>query len=127
MYFLPSRLMAVSGSRSPATGTGRPIKPETRINQCNFIFPYLRFITILTAKRNMKESLLFLTLVLFTCINGFAQHQVSGTVTDARDGLPLPGATIKVKGSLLSVATDSGGRYNISVPGNSILIFSSIG
>ena len=87
------------------------------------MLPYLRFPTLLTAKmRKMKEPLLFLTLVLFVYVNGFTQHQVSGTVTDARDGLPVPGATINVKGSPPTAATDSNGKYSISVQAFVIII-----
>jgi TonB-linked SusC/RagA family outer membrane protein len=51
---------------------------------------------------------------------------VSGKVTDTT-GAPLPGATVKVKGGIESVAADANGKFNLTVPDHSILIFSFIG
>jgi TonB-linked SusC/RagA family outer membrane protein len=52
---------------------------------------------------------------------------VSGTVTD-ENHLPLPGVSIKVKGTNIGTSTDSNGKYTLVVPDNgAILIFSSIG
>ncbi|MDB5088479.1 MAG: TonB-linked outer membrane protein SusC/RagA family, partial [Mucilaginibacter sp.] len=52
---------------------------------------------------------------------------VKGQVSD-ENGQPLPGVTVKLKGSPVSVATDSKGRYTLSVPEtNGTLIFSFIG
>jgi TonB-dependent starch-binding outer membrane protein SusC len=53
-------------------------------------------------------------------------QNVSGTVSD-KNG-PLPGATILVKGTTNSAATDFDGSYNIkNVGSNAVLIFSYIG
>ena len=59
-------------------------------------------------------------------ISALAQT-VSGRVTsDTGEG--LPGATVVVKGTTNGTATDSEGRYSITVPdGNAVLVFSSIG
>ena len=51
---------------------------------------------------------------------------VSGKVT-ASNGDPIPGATIRVKGSAAGTSTNSKGEYSISVPDGSVLIFSSVG
>lgn len=52
---------------------------------------------------------------------------ITGTVTD-ENHLPLPGASIKVKGTNTGTSTDVNGRYSIGVPDiNSVLIVSSIG
>ena len=61
-------------------------------------------------------------------MSAWAQHvQVSGVVTDATDGQPLPGVSVVVKGTPVSTATDVNGRYTISVPGDATLKFSFIG
>jgi TonB-linked SusC/RagA family outer membrane protein len=52
---------------------------------------------------------------------------VSGTVTSAEDGAPLIGASVIVKGTTLGVSTDIDGRYEIKVPENAVLVFSSLG
>lgn len=51
---------------------------------------------------------------------------VSGTVTDT-EGEPLPGVTVSVPGTTLGTATDLNGRYALTVPEGSTLVFSFIG
>ncbi len=57
----------------------------------------------------------------------FAQKIIKGTVSD-QTGKGIDGATVNVKGTQTSVATNSEGNYSISVPGpNSVLVFSFVG
>lgn len=51
---------------------------------------------------------------------------VNGTVTDAK-GEPLPGVTVSVSGTTIGTATDLDGKYTLSVPEGSTLVFSFIG
>src|SRR5690554_1360331 len=51
---------------------------------------------------------------------------VSGTVTDTQ-GEPLPGVTVSVLGTTVGTATDLDGRYSLTVPEGSTLVFSFIG
>ncbi|XHR92455.1 carboxypeptidase-like regulatory domain-containing protein [Mucilaginibacter sp. UC70_90] len=59
-----------------------------------------------------------------------APGTVSGKVTDD-EGLPLPGVTVKVKGTNVSAQTDVQGRYNIKIPDVNtegvVLVFSFVG
>lgn len=56
------------------------------------------------------------------------QITVTGTVTDASTGEPMPGVNVVVKGTKVGVTTDATGKYSISVPDkNAILVFSFIG
>ena len=56
------------------------------------------------------------------------QLRVTGTVTDAATGEPMPGVNILVKGTSLGAITDVSGNYTIAnVERNSILVFSFIG
>ncbi len=76
----------------------------------------------------MKRILLFLTLLLLTCV--FVQAQeivVSGVLTSATDDSPLPGANVEIKGAMIGVVTDAKGKYSISIPEDGVLIFSCIG
>jgi TonB family protein len=52
---------------------------------------------------------------------------IAGTVTVAEDGLPLPGVTIKVKGTSQGTTTDLNGHYTLNVPDTASLIFSFVG
>ena len=58
----------------------------------------------------------------------FSQSQitVTGKVTD-NDGHPLPGATVKVKGTKVGASTNSSGDYSIRCNANQILVISFIG
>ncbi len=51
---------------------------------------------------------------------------VTGTVRD-QNGQPIPGATVSVPGTSIGTATDLDGKYSITVPDNSSLVFSFIG
>jgi len=57
----------------------------------------------------------------------FAQNRtVTGTVTAKEDGLPIPGVTVKIKGTNIGVPTDVNGKYSISAPADAVLSFSYI-
>ena len=59
-----------------------------------------------------------------TSLQGIA---ITGTVTDS-EGLPLPGASITIKGTSLGDITDVNGVYTLQVPNdNATLVFSYIG
>lgn len=77
----------------------------------------------------MRKILLFLFLgVCFGVGQVFAQQgTVSGKVTSADDGTPLPGVSVKVKGSTSGISTDPDGRYTIKASSDQILVFSYIG
>ncbi len=55
-----------------------------------------------------------------------AQQTVSGTVTDA-DGLPLPGATVVVKGTSTATSADFDGNYSIAAANGDVLVISYVG
>ncbi|WP_439882069.1 SusC/RagA family TonB-linked outer membrane protein [Pontibacter sp. MBLB2868] len=58
----------------------------------------------------------------------FAQGKaVSGTVTSAEDGLPLPGVTVRVKGGSTGTSTGAEGSYTINVEKGQVLVYSFIG
>jgi TonB-linked SusC/RagA family outer membrane protein len=59
----------------------------------------------------------------------FAQNRtVTGTVTAQEDGLPMPGVTVKVRGTSVGTQTNTSGKFTLSVPGgNAVLVFSFIG
>lgn len=52
--------------------------------------------------------------------------RVTGKVIDA-DGSPLPGVSVKIKGTSNGTLTDVSGQYSINAPENGTLIFSYIG
>ena len=77
----------------------------------------------------MRKIKLFLTAlaVMITSV-AFAQNlTVTGNVTDASTGEPVPFASVHEKGTMNGVNTDVNGHYSISVSKNGILVFSSVG
>ena len=77
----------------------------------------------------MKKTRSILTcLFLGICSFAMAQNiQVTGTVTDAADGQPLPGATILVQGERTAFVTDNDGNYAITCASDAALVFSYVG
>src|SRR5688500_11231166 len=76
-----------------------------------------------------KRRMCWLTPLLLLCVFSFAQGQnVTGTILDADNNSPLPGASIVVKGTSVGTTTDANGEYSISVEDeNTTLVFSFIG
>ncbi len=69
--------------------------------------------------------LLFL-LFIATGVHG-QNKTITGTVTGKDDGLPLPGVSVKVKGTSLGAQTSGSGKYSVIVPaGKTVLIFTYV-
>jgi len=67
-------------------------------------------------------------LAMFISICAISQNRtVSGKVTDPKDGAPLPGVSVTVKGQTTGVTTDMNGNYSIPVPPGATLVFSHTG
>lgn len=83
---------------------------------CNFLLP-------------KKEWLIALFMMLFSIYNVSAQQAgtVTGKITSDKDGMPLPGVNILVKGSSTTASTGFDGEYSISAKPTDVLIFSYVG
>lgn len=69
-----------------------------------------------------------LLLLMLLPISLFAQiDQVSGRVTDAVSGEPLPGVTVIVKGTTIGAVTNFEGSYSIDLPPEATLVFTYVG
>lgn len=55
------------------------------------------------------------------------ERTVTGKVTSAEDGSPLPGVNVVIKGSAIGTVTDVNGTYSLAVPQDATLVFSFIG
>jgi TonB-linked SusC/RagA family outer membrane protein len=77
----------------------------------------------------MKEKLLVLFLLALLNFSVQAQQKkITGKVTSAKDGLPIPGVSVIVPGARIAAQTGGDGVYNISVPENTTsLTFRFIG
>lgn len=77
----------------------------------------------------MKKKLLLLVLGSFLLFADlFAQQKtITGKVTSSDDGLPIPGVSVKVKGTQAVTQTNSTGLFSIQSKAGDVLIFSYIG
>lgn len=65
----------------------------------------------------MKKLLLSFFIGCALSLTAFAQQRIiTGKVTSSEDGLPIPGASIRIKGAPGSTQTQPDGKYQIAVP-----------
>ncbi|MCU0450310.1 MAG: SusC/RagA family TonB-linked outer membrane protein [Bernardetiaceae bacterium] len=76
-----------------------------------------------------KKLLLFWALALGLIGPALAQRNLTGRVTAAEDGAPLPGVSILLKGTTTGTVTDVNGDFRLRLPTNEggTLVFSYVG
>lgn len=62
----------------------------------------------------MNRYISFLAMILLPLASLSAQSQVYGSIRD-RDGAPVPGATVLIKGTSLYAAADTNGRFQLKI------------
>ncbi|MBD3748283.1 MAG: SusC/RagA family TonB-linked outer membrane protein [Sphingobacteriales bacterium] len=78
----------------------------------------------------MKKLIQSLFILLFIASAAIAQDRtITGTVSAKEDGLPLPGVSVKVKGTNMGAQTDPTGKFALKVSGKGsvVLVFSYVG
>ena len=76
----------------------------------------------------MKNTMLFIMALLFSCHLLAQQTAISGVVLDASDNSPLIGASVLVKGTTTGTVTDFDGVFKLNVPNDkSTIVISCIG
>lgn len=77
----------------------------------------------------MKKTLLACLAILLAISYVQAQDRtISGRITSAEDGSPLPGVNVVVKGTTNGSVSDAEGKYSVSAPpGSDALVFTFIG
>ena len=75
----------------------------------------------------MKSKLFLIAFILISSFCYAQNIEISGKVSEAATGMPIPGAGVAVKNSSLGTVTDIDGNFTISVPSGSTLVFSYIG
>lgn len=78
--------------------------------------------------RKILQAVMLIVVIVHSTTSLFAQSKtVNGIVYDDK-GISLPGASVTVKNTKVSVGTDVNGRYSLAVPaGSTTLVFSFIG
>ncbi len=84
---------------------------------------------LLTKIMFMKKKLLMLFLGTFLLAMQVMAQQVTvtGKVTSAEDGLPIPGASVKIKGTNMAVQTSTTGTYAIKANAGAVLQYIYLG
>ncbi|WP_407426904.1 SusC/RagA family TonB-linked outer membrane protein [Arcticibacter sp.] len=77
----------------------------------------------------MKQILSSLFILLLLCTSVIAQDRtVTGTIKGKDDGLPLPGVSVRLKGTTVGTQTGANGQFTIRVSGSSpVLVLTYIG
>jgi TonB-linked SusC/RagA family outer membrane protein len=84
-------------------------------------------LTQLLANSDFTYKQLDNNLIVITTKNEVISNTIiHGTVLDEK-GSPLPGVSVKIKGTTMGTVTDANGVFSINAPDNSALIFSFIG
>jgi Ca-activated chloride channel homolog len=76
------------------------------------------------------KNIIFKIIIIIILLNQsvFSQIIITGRVINKKDSLPIVGATVAVKGTVIGTVTDSNGKYSLSVPKESkTLVFYFIG
>ena len=82
------------------------IVKSKKIVFCDVVNPYNLYI---------MNKLFTIVFALFFSVAVFAQTVVTGTVTDASSGEPIPGANVIVVGTTTGTSTDFDGKYSLTV------------
>ena len=84
---------------------------------------------VLTPTLNFEErkEIPSTTIIESETVKAVIDNPVKGKVVDAETSEPLPGVTVKIKGSPKGTTTDGKGNYSINVPKGATLIFSFVG
>ncbi|MCK5440768.1 MAG: TonB-dependent receptor [Maribacter sp.] len=69
----------------------------------------------------------FYLIVLFSSMGAYGQSTITGTISSADDGQPIPGANIVVQGTNNGTSSDFDGNYIIEAGSDDVLIFSYLG
>jgi TonB-linked SusC/RagA family outer membrane protein len=77
-------------------------------------------------KTGMKKVTFLIAVLLASTIAVFAQSQIKGKIID-KDGVPVAGASIKVKGENSSTTSNSDGNFVLTGQSGSVLEISAVG
>jgi TonB-linked SusC/RagA family outer membrane protein len=89
--------------------------------------PALTALALLLVNTNLKYQLIGEDLVVIAAKQQqFVDINIKGLVTD-QQGVPLPGVSIKVKGTTIGTSTNTQGLFAFNGPAEGVLVFSYVG
>src|SRR6187549_3781008 len=78
--------------------------------------------------RIIARAMLAFVLLVMLPLSAWAQiRTITGKLTSADDGSPLPGANVIEKGTTNGTVSDTNGNFNLTVKGDPVLVISFIG
>lgn len=77
--------------------------------------------------RKISRILVVSFVLVLLSVAAFAQNVVTGKVTDTKDGTPVSGVTVTVRGTKTAVQTAADGTFKINAPAGATLVFTSVG
>ena len=77
--------------------------------------------------RKISKKLILSCAVLLLSLTVFSQNTVTGKVANSKDGTPVAGVTVTVKGAKTATQTTADGTFKINTTSSATLVFSSIG
>src|SRR5690606_16560509 len=83
--------------------------------------------SMLTLRKTVQQLGMWMLLLLISAPVAFAQQAIKGKVTSTEDQLPIPGVSVKIKGTTQGVSTDENGNFSINANVGQSLIFSYVG
>ena len=75
----------------------------------------------------MRKKLILFIGLLFSTVAAFTQTPIKGRIADAKDGSPLPGASVKIKGTNKGTSAGADGTFSIDAKGSVTLEVSMVG
>lgn len=73
------------------------------------------------------KQMFFIGFILLSTQVIYAQQRLSGTVKSAKDGDPLPGVSVLIKGTSTGTTTDGAGNFSINAAPSDKLVLSYVG
>ena len=77
--------------------------------------------------RKIFKKLMLASVMFFLTMAAFSQNAVTGKVTDSKDGTPVSGATITLKGTKTATQSAADGSFKINATSTGVLVISSVG
>jgi TonB-dependent SusC/RagA subfamily outer membrane receptor len=77
--------------------------------------------------RKIFKKLMLACVMFLLTIAAFSQNAVTGKVTDSKDGTPVSGATITLKGTKTATQSAPDGLFKINTTPTGVLVISSVG
>lgn len=87
----------------------------------------LKNMSMLTLKKTIQQLGTWILLLLVSLQVALAQQVIKGKVVSAEDQLPIPGVSVKVKGTAQGISTDENGNFSINANVGQSLVFSYVG